>query len=405
MEKMVVIKFSNLAISFLLLLAEVLLQTHAASFDITKYGAKADDKTDISKAVLDAWTEACAATSPSTITIPKGSYLLTQVELKGPCKAPVEIKVEGTVNAPKDPNALKSGSWISIDHVDQLTISGGGTFDGQGATAWANNDCDKNTDCKKSMNMGLNAVTNSVIRDVTSKDSKHFHVNVIGCKNLTFEHFSISAPDESLNTDGIHIGRSDGVNIIDSNIKTGDDCVSIGDGSQNVKVEKVTCGPGHGISIGSLGRYQKEDPVIGITIKNCTLAGTDNGVRVKTWPASPGHSVASGLHFEDIIMDNVGNPVLIDQGYCPYNQCSSQSPSLVKISDVTFKNIRGTTPTKVAVKLVCSSGIPCSNVQVGDIDLKYNGSDGPATSECANINPIFSGKQNPPVCATKAPTS
>jgi len=76
---------------------------------------------------------------------------MTQVELKGPCKAPVEIKVEGTVNGPKDPNALKSGSWISIDHVDQLTISGGGTFDGQGATAWANNDCDKNTDCKKSM--------------------------------------------------------------------------------------------------------------------------------------------------------------------------------------------------------------------------------------------------------------
>ena len=49
MEKMVVIKFTNLAISFLLLLAEILLQTHAASLDITKYGAKADDKTDISK--------------------------------------------------------------------------------------------------------------------------------------------------------------------------------------------------------------------------------------------------------------------------------------------------------------------------------------------------------------------
>ncbi|OMO50508.1 Glycoside hydrolase, family 28 [Corchorus olitorius] len=56
---------------------------------------------------------------------------------------------------------------------------------------------------------------------------------------------TIIAPDESPNTDGIHIGRSSEITIIDSTISTGDDCVSLGGGSQNVTIRRVTCGPGH----------------------------------------------------------------------------------------------------------------------------------------------------------------
>lgn len=171
-------------------------------------------------------------------------------------------------------------------------------------------------------NLRFNFITNSRIEYITTKDSKNFHVNVLGCTNVAFHHFTVSAPKESINTDGIHIGRSTGISIIDSTIKTGDDCISIGDGTKNLNVTNVTCGPGHGISIGSLGRYQKEEPVSGITIKNCTLTDTQNGVRIKTWPASPSAGTASDIHFEDIIMVNVGNPILIDQEYCPWNQCT-----------------------------------------------------------------------------------
>ncbi|KAA8524808.1 hypothetical protein F0562_011231 [Nyssa sinensis] len=238
-----------------------------------------------------------------------------------------------------------------------------------------------------------------MIQSITSLNSKNFHTNVLGCKNVTFQHYTVTAPGDSPNTDGIHVGRSSQIYILDTDIKTGDDCISIGDGSQQVHVERVTCGPGHGISVGSLGKYPDEEPVSGIFVKNCTLTDTSNGVRIKSWPASPGRTTASDIHFENIIMNNAGNPVLIDQEYCPWGQCKSLDPSKVKISNVSFKNIKGTSSTQEAMKLVCSKSLPCENVEIADIDLAYHGPEGPANYTCANIQPKFTGKVNIPEAA------
>ncbi|MBA0844892.1 hypothetical protein Goarm_022806, partial [Gossypium armourianum] len=120
-------------------------------------------------------------------------------------------------------------------------------------------------------------LTNALIQDITSKRTKQLHVNVLGCKNITIERFKVEAPTNSPNADGIHMGQSDGVNIISSDIKTGDDCISFGYGTKNVDIKEVTCGLGHGISIGSLGKFQNEDLVEGIKVSKCTITNTSNG--------------------------------------------------------------------------------------------------------------------------------
>ncbi|OMO68490.1 Glycoside hydrolase, family 28 [Corchorus capsularis] len=246
-------------------------------------------------------------------------------------------------------------------------------------------------------NLRFDYLNNSVIQDITSKDSKQFHVNVLGCRNITFQRFTVSAPELSTNTDGIHIGRSDLVRILDSRIETGDDCVSLGDGSKNVYIERVMCGPGHGISVGSLGFFQGEEDVIGVFVRNCTLTNTPNGVRIKTWPAShPGRAL--DMHFEDIIMNNVSFPIIIDQEYCPWNQCNLKAPSNVQLNTISFKNIRGTSASREVVRLVCSKGFPCQGVELADINLIYQGLDGPGISDCANVAPILSGTLNPIPC-------
>lgn len=120
-------------------------------------------------------------------------------------------------------------------------------------------------------NLRFNFITNSMVKDITSRDNKQFQMYLLGCKNLTFYNVGISAPEVSINTDGIHIGRSSGFNITNSTVETGDDCVSIGDGSEQINIQRVTCGPGYGISVGSLGKCPNEEPVVGISVKNCTF--------------------------------------------------------------------------------------------------------------------------------------
>jgi len=52
------------------------------------------------KALTSAWVEACTSTTTSRIVIPSGTYQMTHVVVKGPCKAPIEIEVDGTIKAP-----------------------------------------------------------------------------------------------------------------------------------------------------------------------------------------------------------------------------------------------------------------------------------------------------------------
>ena len=89
----------------------------------------------------------------------------------------------------------------------------------------------------------------------------------MGCYNLIINDLKITAHADSPNTDGIHIGRSNGIEISHSVIATNDDCVSLGQGSKNILVSDFFCGPGHGISVGSLGKDTKDEEAVGVEIK------------------------------------------------------------------------------------------------------------------------------------------
>ncbi|TXG75300.1 hypothetical protein ES332_1Z028600v1 [Gossypium tomentosum] len=317
---------------------------------VARFGAKADEKTDLSKPLLDAWKEACASTSPSKIVIPKGIYFLSTATLDGPCKAPIDLQVQGTVKAPADPGAFKEPKWI-------------------GTTAYKREGCKGHDYCGSlPINLRFDFLTNAMIQYITTKDSKQFQAKVLGCKTLLSNISPYLHLNESPNTDGIHIGRSDGVNVLNSEIKTGDDCVSIGDGSKNLVINGVTCGPGHGISIG----------------------------------AEPG--TCSNIHFEDITVTNVSSPIIIDQKYCPWNKCKINEESKVKLSNISFKNIHGTSARPEAVKIICSATLPCENVELADIEITHSGPTGPAVSQCSNVKPKVSGKQNPAACSTPYPS-
>ncbi|THU60335.1 hypothetical protein C4D60_Mb07t11560 [Musa balbisiana] len=364
-------------------------QSKCRVFDVTRFGAVRGSQ-DNSQAFLAAWSAACRFKGKATFVVPKGTFKLSPVQFKGPCYdgASPSVKIRGVLQAL--PGSSDDNYWIKFSDLNRLSVGGGGEIDGQGADSWSGNKCNK--ECKlSSTTLKFDGVRNSRVARLSLLNSKAFHIKFHRCDNIDVYGLKISAPWNSRNTDGIHIAVTNGITIRSSIIGTGDDCISVGQGSRNVTISNIICGPGHGI------RYENEMDVVGLVVKNCTIMHTANGLRIKTWPGSS-KSRASGLLFEDINMIDVSNPIFIDQKYCPGNECSSE-PSKVQINDVKFRRIKGTSRTKVAVNLLCSSDAPCSNIELDDIRLECSaGGECKTTSSCTNVKANFSGVQIPSPC-------
>ncbi|TMW96538.1 hypothetical protein EJD97_007188 [Solanum chilense] len=365
-------------------------------YNVQTYGAKSDGKSDSSNAFISAWTAACASTSATTIYVPKGSYLLNNVYFFGQsCKSnAITIHIEGTLIAPSDYNVIgKSGNWIKFERVNGVSIVGG-TLDGQGTRLWTCKNSGKG--CPKGATTLAFYNSNDItISGLTSKDSQMFHILLDGCHNAKLQGVKISAPGNSPNTDGIHLQSSSDVTILNSQIGTGDDCISIGPGNSNLWFENIACGPGHGISIGSLGWEMQEAGVQNVTVKTSSFTGTENGVRVKTW-ARPSNGFVRNVLFQHVVMNNVQNPIIIDQNYCPNSGNCPEQGSGIKVSGITYEDVHGTSATEVAVKFDCSKTNPCNGIKLLDVKLSYK--DHPAEASCVNAGGMASGLQQPTSC-------
>lgn len=63
--------------------------------------------------------------------------MVAPVVLQGHCKGPMELQVQGTLQAPVDvQSSVGVDHWISFRYVEHFVIRGGGLLDGQGASAW-----------------------------------------------------------------------------------------------------------------------------------------------------------------------------------------------------------------------------------------------------------------------------
>ncbi|CAB4309099.1 unnamed protein product [Prunus armeniaca] len=367
----------------------------AVTYNVASLGAKADGKTDSTKAFLSAWAKACASVKPIVIYVPAGRFLLRNVVFRGPCKNnAITFRIAGTLVAPSNYRVIgNAGNWIFFQQVTGVTISGG-ILDGQGTALWA---------CKASgkscpsgaTTLGFSNSNNIKVSGLISLNSQMFHIVVNGCHNVKMDGVRVSASGNSPNTDGIHVQMSSGVTILNSKIATGDDCVSIGPGTSNLWIENVACGPGHGISIGSLGKGQQEAGVQNVTVKTVTFSGTQNGLRIKSW-GRPSTGFARNILFQHAVMINVQNPIVIDQNYCPEKKGCPGQVSGVRISDVTYQDIHGSSATEVAVKFDCSSKYPCSKIRLENVKLTYKNQVAVAT--CSHAGGTAAGMVQPTSC-------
>ncbi|KAL2897467.1 Polygalacturonase, partial [Bienertia sinuspersici] len=220
-------------------------------YNVLNFGAIPTGLIDTRKAFIGAWEAACSAEGKTHIVVPKGRYLLNPINFSGVgCKSnDITFMVDGTVIAPNDYRVLGAVErWVWFDRVDGVTIYGRGTLDAKGSSLW---DCKKGKDGDKcppgATTLTFTNANNILIKGITSLNCQLFHMVINICKNVTFEAIKIIAPSDSPNTDGIHVQVASDVTIKNTIVKTGDDCVSVGPGTKNLWVERIVCGPSHGI--------------------------------------------------------------------------------------------------------------------------------------------------------------
>ncbi|XP_021642925.2 polygalacturonase At1g48100 [Hevea brasiliensis] len=349
------------------------------TFDVTSYGAVGDGSTDDTSAFVEAWKAACAVES-GVVLAPSGYvFMITSTIFSGPCKPGLVFQVDGCLTPPDGPDSWPEKDsrkqWLVFYRVDDMTLTGKGTIEGNGEKWWdlpckphrgPNGEASKGP-CESPALIRFFMSSNLVISNLRIQNSPQFHMKFDGCEGVLIQQLSIYSPKLSPNTDGIHIENTKTVGIHNSMISNGDDCISIGTGCSNIDIEGVTCGPSHGISIGSLGVHNSQACVSNITVSNAIIKDSDNGVRIKTWQGGTGS--VSGISFQNIQMENVRNCMIIDQYYCLSKECLNQT-SAVYVTDVSYRNIKGTYDVRTPpIHFACSDTIPCTNITLSEVEL------------------------------------
>ncbi|KAL7144556.1 hypothetical protein ABFS83_07G020200 [Erythranthe nasuta] len=355
--------------------------TTAASciFDVTDFGAIGDGDTDDTAAFKSAWKAACQVENGVVLAPADFTFVITSTIFSGPCQPGLVFQVDGVLATPDGPDCWPESDshkqWIVFYRLDNMSFTGTGTIEGNGQKWWdlpckphkGPNGSTLPGPCDSPAMIRFFMSSNLVVSGLRIQNSPQFHMKFDGCQGVTIDKLSIFSPKLSPNTDGIHIENTKSVGIYNSLIHNGDDCISIGQGCADVEIDGVTCGPSHGISIGSLGVHNSRACVSNITVKNIIIRDSDNGLRIKTWQGGAGS--VSGISFENIQMENVRNSVIIDQYYCLTKACRNET-SAVYLTDVSYKNIKGTYDVRSPpIHFACSDTVACTNITMSEVEL------------------------------------
>ncbi|KAK6263524.1 hypothetical protein SCA6_018958 [Theobroma cacao] len=375
-------------------------------FNVQSYGAAGNGITDDSLAFMKAWKDTCGAgTGIPTMIIPKGKiFLVNPITFTGPCKPSIiNVKLSGTIVAPNGPDQWKAAdlsTWLAFQDVNGLTIDGPGTMDGSGK-GWWDRSCKLHPGHQGCIRLAPTVLkfarcNNIHMSNIKFQNSPQTHVLVLGCQDVDFGFLTVQAPGTSPNTDGIHIQISRNVSIYNSQIGDGDDCISIGDLTSDINITNINCGPGHGVSIGSLGKDGGEAQVKNINVRGVNFRGTTNGVRIKTWQT--GRGVVESVSFSNINFTAVKNPIIIDQFYCDVPNSCRETNTGVHINGVLYSQLYGTSRTQVAINLNCSDNFPCTGITLENIQLASATRGGHLVSNCNNAIGVSRGIVEPKSC-------
>ncbi len=226
--------------------------TGEAIFNVKDYGAtgsKADDaRPAIQKAI-----DACAAAGGGVVYLPPGEYTSGTLHLRNHVR--FRIEAGATLFASQDPNAYDTGGIPSKaallygEDVQDISIEGRGTVDGQAEYIWRPDDFERAFSHKIMMEslhkpllrsfpkgfpdrtiyphlVWLGRCKDVHIAGLTFLHSPSWTMALYGCERMVIEGLYIyTSLKEAVWADGIDIDSSKDIRIANCSIETGDDCI------------------------------------------------------------------------------------------------------------------------------------------------------------------------------------
>jgi polygalacturonase len=374
-------------------------------FNVRDFGATGDGRT-LDTAALNRAVTACVDAGGGTVYVPPGNYLTGTIELK----THVTLQLDGGATIlgsenPADYPATKSvwgddremmAPLIYAVDAENITITGRGTIDGQGGIWWQRlrlNDPVKFprgplSPAEREEAAKFSRGRPHLIRPVRCKDVVIEHVNIRNsaewnihpmlCENIRIDGVTINAPAiNAHNTDGINPESCRNVQILNCRIDTGDDCVTLKSGlnelgrkmgrpDENITIANCVMRHGHGgVTIGS----EMSGGVRNVVVTNCVFQETDVGIRIKSQRGRGG--VVEGLSVSNLVMVDVPSPFTITTFYSGSDKAEdvhAVDDGTPRYRDMLFSNItaRG---AKVAGSITGLREMPIENITFNNVHL------------------------------------
>ena len=145
-------------------------------------------------------------------------------------------------------------------------------------------------------------------------------------------------------------------------------------------VRNVTCYESGAMCIGSLGNpASTPDYVSNVLFENIHAVHSSNAAWIKTYP---GQGYVRNVTFRNITFTDVNQPIYISPCIYSGQNCDS---SRLKISDITWDGIKGTSRYNVGAGIHCSAAAPCENLVFKGIDITQKNGGGKVKYLCSNI--------------------
>ena len=241
---------------------------------------------------------------------------------------------------------------IYAEKAEDVSITGEGTIDGQGAWWWAQvrdkaaRHAGPETAEEKALaalNTGyedqpgggggrqsqflrpafvqFNGCKRVLIQGISVKNSPFWTIHPVFSTDVTIDGIKICNPANSPNTDAIDIDSCRSVLVSGCDISVGDDalCMKSGNGSdgvaaafptENVRVENCTVRFAHG---GAVIGSETAAGIKNVSFENCRFIGIERGIRVKTRRGRGG--ILENLSFRNIDIDGCLCPIAFNMYY------------------------------------------------------------------------------------------